>query len=107
MGQRAERFVLKESGNQYCAKVRFTPLRVPQLGRIEIMPRNTSKRVSKLREPPNIEQYAMWRQVRHNLIGTYPNRLHVSPVVGAGKERRALIGPRDYLNRNIPFIELP
>ena len=29
------------------------------------------------------------------------------PIVGMGKEGRTLIGPWGYLNRKLPFIELP
>ena len=31
----------------------------------------------------------------------------IVPVVGVGKDGRTVIGPWDYLNRKLPFIELP
>ena len=43
-------------------------------------------------------------QVRGKL--TSLKHMSTVPVVGVGKEGRALIGPWGYLNRKLPFIEL-
>ena len=41
---------------------------------------------------------------QYRLVFTH---MPTAPVVGVGKDGRTVIGPWGYLNRKLPFIELP
>ena len=50
-------------------------------------------------EPNKTEKTTVFESVARNVPTV--------PIVGVGKDGRTSIGPRGYLNRKLPFIELP